>query len=944
LFSALSGPFGPTLGAANSAGIASPNYVVALDDWSTGSAVQVGTLTLNVNNGIITPQDSTLAAHYSGGIQTWRSASSIVHGPAGEQFEFGAMMFTVTNGAYDSTDLYQVLIGCKPYGRWSTYPFSDTFNKSTDITHPAPFKVRILNGAGALVKTIEMRDGLPVNSASLSQSGRIAGFVPLSQTINNPFTTTAGSNVVVVNHPSHGFNLTAGYYDGYPIYASVYGGAVPATFANAVGFNGLSASDINGGRRVTLINANSYSFVAGATASGSGSGGGATYIEWQPVREDSTSPPLRPFFNCAMLLPWQNKRPKKLATVQQKLPNIDYSTWRSTSVTPRTSSNMPLPMLEVGSPGNSQPNGYNQWRYMLRWPRSIYSSLAYNDPNSWHYTVNTLKGPYNGTTFSGSYDPPVAKQQDYYMFLSQATGWGYEPGSISGHTWYTGPGGVRFDRYQFPSVAAQYISSPSSVNLLDNTAIADVADDWGFAYFNHSCHYITNVKTFEGISASKADLNSNTYINDYYGNYNTPYAAGRIDLVAIAKGDWDEGLLSNQSASTRPASRFYDKYGLTGARRFWNGWAVDALHGHQQAGLWSYGLGSPMHMVSAKHLMVANRLTMNGGGSGSNPSSFWNVGTGADKDSRSVISTASTITTTTWVEIDTPAKFSRELSFRWGNLLWMWLNSNASGTNAFGYSKALIEEMFLDDFNTAFTNIVNPVNTNATTSPWCKAFKQLGCGINVSQSGANYYLIVGLNAVHLYLGQLLIIMKMTGAWDSLRGMSSNSAAVLDFYLHAMFRRCIDIYADNGANFETPDNDSGIAKYSAGRFINRSTAVALPKGSNSFGVADVPASWTTVSSTFSKEGTEDLFRYPDGTYAEKQANHHMVYQIAHALRYWFASEVTAFYGNTTKADAAISAYQTSYSSYKTNIVDTGIGDFAYSFLPAWRMKTPAEVGL
>jgi hypothetical protein len=929
---------------AGGGGGTAPNYTIALDDWSTGSAVQVGTLTLNVDNGIVTPQDSTLAAHYSGGIQTWRSASSIVHGPAGEQFEFGAMMFTVTNGAFDNTDLYQVLVGCKPYGRWSTYPFSDTFNKSTDITHPAPFKVRILNGAGTLVKTIEMRDGLPVNSASLSQSGRIAGFVPLSQTINNPFTTTAGSNVVVVNHPNHGFNLTAGYYDGYPIYAAVYGGAVPATFDGALGFNGLTAADINGGRRVTLINANSYSFVAGAAASSSGSGGGATYIEWQPVKEDSTSPPLRPFFNCAMLLPWQNKRPKKLATVQQKLPNIDYSTWRPTSVTPRTSSNMPLPMLEAGSPGRTQQNGYNQWRFMLRWPRTVYSILGPLDTNSWHHTVNTLKGPYNGTTFSGSYDPAIAKYQDSYMFLSQATGWGYEPGSISGHTWFTGPGGVRFDRYQFSSVAAQYISSPSSVNLLDNTAIADVADDWGLAYFNHSCHYLTNVKTFEGISASKAELNSNTYINDYYGNYGTAYGAGRIDLVAIANGDYDLGLLSNQAAAPRPASRFYDKYGLTGAKRFWNGWAIDGLHGHQQAGLWSYGFGSPMHMVSAKHLMVAHRLSMNGGTSGASPSSFWNIGTGASPSSRSIISTATTLTTTTYVESDTPAKFSRELSYRWGSLLWMWLNSNASGTNAFGYSKALIEEMFLDDFNAAYTNIVNPVNTNAATSPWCKVFKSFGCGANVTQVGGNYYLVVGLNAVHLYLGQLLIIMKMTGAWDSLRSMSSNSAAVLDFYLHAMFRRCIDIYADNGANFEIPETSAGRAKYSTGRFVNGLAALALPLGVDSFGVSDVPSEWTAVSSTFPKEGSENFFRYPDGTYVEKQGNHHLVYQVAHALRYWFASEVTAFYGNTTKADAAISAYQASYSSYKTNIVDTGIGDFEYSFMPAWRMKTPAEVGL
>jgi hypothetical protein len=74
----------------------------------------------------------------------------------------------------------------------------------------------------------------------------------------NPFATTNGSTTVVVTDTGHG---------------AISGDFV--TFSGSVGFNGLSAGNLNREFQITLINANSYSIVVPTAATGAGSGGGA---------------------------------------------------------------------------------------------------------------------------------------------------------------------------------------------------------------------------------------------------------------------------------------------------------------------------------------------------------------------------------------------------------------------------------------------------------------------------------------------------------------------------------------------------------------------------------------------------------------------------------------------------------------------------------------------
>jgi hypothetical protein len=806
---------------AGGGGGTAPNYTIALDDWSTGAAVQVGTLTLNVDNGIITPQDSTLAAHYSGGIQTWRSASSIVHGPAGEQFEFGAMMFTVTNGAFDNTDLYQVLVGCKPYGRWATYPYMDTFNASTDIIHPAPFKVRIYDGASTLVKTIEMSDGLPINDPSLSQTRS-------SLSVNNANYLTTADNVD------------------------------PGT-------------------------------------------------------------PLRPFFNCANLLPWQNKSPKKLAAARQKFTQFDLSSYRQSEAKYDLASNAGCVQLGNGAASISSLNTFNHWHYANKWPKP--------------------PGPTNGWSSSDPYIPPVrdatfgfgAKRR-----LAIASGWGYEPGSYSTHAWLLGVGGVSFDRWQLPIVAAYYLSDPSWVKPTDSSTILEHVNDYGFAYFNHSCFYLKNVKTFETIITTKTEAYSHSYTNEYYGSPGTFYNGGNASTHVDIRG-----------YRSQANANYYDKLGPSGGRRWWNGWNMDNQHSHQQPGLWSYAFGSPIHFVASHQMANATQL---GQTIDTNPASKWALLNGNSLPSSPNVPDGFAFTNgLRGYEFD--GMLYRTTAYRLSKLMWMWLNSNAHSSKSFGIPKADVEEQLTDEF-AAMKLVIDDINAKAVTSPWHRAIVNMGAGIGYTNNPSiptNYHVFSVQSSISLYVAQILIILKQNGAWDQWSANISNASTVLEWLFQRMCRYTIDWAAADCFKFETIQAGNA-ADWTGFRWVNSVLPVISGLfASSTIPLASCPATWADASAAVAAQGSEDWFKNPAGQMSERVGTQHLRYQFAHAAKHWFGLTNATYPG----LDSAIAAYESKYADWKTSKVDPAgssplylktYNDFVYKHLQAHKIRTPAEVGL
>lgn len=89
----------------------------------------------------------------------------------------------------------------------------------------------------------------------------------------NPFRTTLGSDVIEVTHVAHGF---------------VTNTVVTISGANAVA--GIPAAEINGARQITVIDDNTYSFVANATPGTAtpdpGTGGGSAGGDYNPNSGD----------------------------------------------------------------------------------------------------------------------------------------------------------------------------------------------------------------------------------------------------------------------------------------------------------------------------------------------------------------------------------------------------------------------------------------------------------------------------------------------------------------------------------------------------------------------------------------------------------------------------------------------------------------------------------
>jgi hypothetical protein len=884
----------------------------------------------------------------------------------------------------------------------------DTFNRNTDITHPAPFKIRILNGSGTLVKTIEMQDGLPVNHASLSQTRSNFTFVPNTATRTNPFTTTNGSSIVNVNSPSHGRST---------------GDSVK--FFDAVIFNGMSYTasgttyaGLNQQFTITVVDANNYTVNCKydgvpINATASGSGGGTVYIEEYVNGSalddaDNTAPVLRPFFNCGMLLPWQNKRPKALATAGQKIPQFAINTYRQSLGKQSYSSNPPIPMLGYGANGVGQVNGGNQLNFMTQWPLP---PRTYGN-STWSSSDPYMPNPTN--LAAGRYTGGAA-----YRDMMVVSGWDYEPGSISGHDWLCGPGGSRFDRWQVPSTAAYYLSDPTWVHPGNGAAIVDINTSFGMAYFNHSCHYLTNVKTFETINNTKAEIFTRSYTNAYYGGsnfFNGGNATTHVNLLSNSQGDYNVGKYTD--TTQRPAN-LYDKNGVAGARRFWNGWGTDAQHIHQYPGIWSYGFGSPMHLVGSRQHFNAGSLAQLGDAS---PTSYWGGAIYGYYGANLI--TATTLPVWTY---GGEGSLNRVTAYRWQRLVWMWLNANNHSSKAFGISRALVDELWTDEFAAAKSLACDPIDAAVGTSPWARSLKNLGANLEVYNYGADYYVVMRHTPLCFYMAQLFVIMKTSGVWDYLRTNVTNATAVLDWFFGLLCKQSIDFAYEDCLHLEfggTQNRGGGPYNqlFSTFRYINGSVnapaLTAAPHPGTTFGLADTPASWAAVRSNIAPETGEGWFKYPanlftgsiSGTtltvtavakgviaindfitsgaavgtkisgqltgttngvgtysvdrsqtvsstsmqstpYVEKYGSMYLQHQWAHAVRYWFTSEMNALYGSSVKTDAAIAAYQSALTDWATNKVDPQTtpvnktnNDSAYLLLPAHRMRTPTEVGL
>jgi hypothetical protein len=171
-------------------------YSVFIDDWSSGSAVPAGSITLAQPLGSASFADATLAAQ----CPTWqeygptetRASLPVVGG-----IRFSAHLKTIPAGGAYSTTLHQVVVMC----------FADDLREgifgsviSPSIrTKPPAFKMRCLDASGTLLHTEQMPAALgggPVNNAANQQDVRVS-----SSDVIYPHVTAATSYVFTIGTP-----------------------------------------------------------------------------------------------------------------------------------------------------------------------------------------------------------------------------------------------------------------------------------------------------------------------------------------------------------------------------------------------------------------------------------------------------------------------------------------------------------------------------------------------------------------------------------------------------------------------------------------------------------------------------------------------------------------------------------------------------------------------
>lgn len=553
---------------------------------------------------------------------------------------------------------------------------------------------------------------------------------------------------------------------------------------------------------------------------------------------------LRPFFNCGMLLPWSNTQPQLHSNTKSIFPGfVVPPESRAKAV---YASNAAIPLLATGADGRSQTNGLNNWFYLPQWPKSTAVTTA-DDPNLDQF----IGDPDRYYTGDGAYSRAF-----------RATGWGYEPGSISGHDWFTGPGGIRFDRAPIPAPIAYLISNPMYRRPKDNRPIREMANAWGLGYFNHSSHYLTDVKNFSSImQTDSTQILSHSYMNAYYGRGPFVSTSRSIDLRAISNGDYRE---SNGNGGT-PDSFFTDKNG----NRFWAGYAVDDHHGHQMPYYHVLFMKSPMHVVASRAAFNASILgRLSGHHTSIRPTSDWSQG------------------------------FSYA-SFNTRVQAWRWLHYTLAykigSSHSLNVSRTTALQLFKDDLYHYHDNVMLPIQSE-NTNPYHVAIKNLGMPVEPHFENNQWVLRVG-SAIAYYHGPVFLLMKKSGLWDELR-KDAKCRAALDFVFNSLSKYSIDFILDTNGRAE----DEGGA-----------VAVTLPTANfGAITAASLPKSWAEWSTRFPQQGQENWLKRADGTYVERFAAQHIRAQWAIMVRDWF-SEM-----NYPRAAQAAALYESFYAEKESYV--------------------------
>ncbi|WP_407308409.1 hypothetical protein [Acinetobacter sp.] len=272
-----------------------------------------------------------------------------------------------------------------------------------------------------------------------------------------------------------------------------------------------------------------------------------------------TGKPLRPHWNCAMMLQYQSHMTKPSANFAKYFNGMEPESVRHSQAKMGASTNAAIPLYS----GSTQVNSALQYNALPQWP--VRECKIWNDPE-----LTSVDDMSDGYLFN-----PYT-----YNYGNQAciSGWDEEPASISGHDWQPFLGGLRHDRSIVFHALAMYATEPEGVRIKGKVPWRTMVDRYAKAMFYHSHHFVRDVKNCTGIPKELV-------LSGRYANIATRYS-GRLESVP---GGTTRAF---DSASGVESGVMRDGHFL------WNGFMPDDLHASNCPGLIALLFNSPMHHMA----------------------------------------------------------------------------------------------------------------------------------------------------------------------------------------------------------------------------------------------------------------------------------------------------------------------------------------------------------
>lgn len=442
--------------------------------------------------------------------------------------------------------------------------------------------------------------------------------------------------------------------------------------------------------------------------------------------------PLKPWWTCRMTHQWWSHKPKMHSRAWHFCPGVEADAMDPRNVASFASCSDVWPVMTE----NQTHNGMNKWRLAPKWSRGADTGLD--------------------TTIIDTYQ----QQPERDSYKTQAIGYGFEPGSTCTHVWYMAPGGPRADRAGWPTSVVAFMTNPEGIRIHGAVPLSEMFHHWMMGYFNHGCHFFTDVERGTPILKQKI-LSTNACFQDAY------YRGGNEDY----RPDIENNGINLFSATAGNGSGAVDKYG----RRLGNEWARDLMHSQNNAACGAYLYRSPRHAIEAAHSFRASIMC-------------------------------------TW---DFNQTFSRPFFLQREHNWYNWNFANmwtCASSDPRSFSRSEIEAMWGQHLESVYDAVYPSYSTGSDT--WGQMLRDLGMNFQIYTSGADT-VYQAYDSKAFYFGQTFVLMKQSGSLEVMHARSAKCAAAIDMM--------VDCIAKSAANPFVQANGRGMDEYEHPKFSHPTNA-------------------------------------------------------------------------------------------------------------------------